>query len=164
MPLKTVNAAQPWARRAGIVGIPPVSGVVHGAAPFILTARLGRIEELLPLPADEGRRLCFRSRRRQKRLEGAGRTAIIGNVEPGRHSERQQKPYPDAETGTPRPGGSQKGKQAGHDRNASFAKKGRIRPVARVQIKRGFLWKSRQQNRAYSRNEVAISRKSPGRV
>ena len=74
----------------------------------------------------------------------------------------------------PRPGGSQKGKQAGHGRNASFAKqvidvsvhvkKGRIRPVARVQIKRGFLWKSRQQNRAYSRNEVAISRKSPGRV
>lgn len=122
MPLKTVNAAQPWARRAGIVGIPPVPGVVHGAAPFILTACLGRIEELLPLPADEGRRLCFRSRRRQKCLEGAGRTAIIGNVEPGRHSERQQKPYPDAETGMPRPGGSQKGKQAGHDRNASFAK------------------------------------------
>lgn len=172
MPLKTVNAAQPWARRAGIVGIPPVPGVVHGAAPFILTACLGRIEELLPLPADEGRRLCFRSRRRQKCLEGAGRTAIIGNVEPGRHSERQQKPYPDAETGMPRPGGSQKGKQAGHDRNASFAKqvidvsvhvkKGRIRPVARVQIKRGFLRKSRQQNRAYSRNEVAISGKSPG--
>lgn len=96
---KTVNATQPWLGRAGIVGIPPVSGVVHGAAPFILTARLGRIEELLPLPADEGRRLCFRSRRRQKLLEGAGRTVIIGNVEPGRHSERQQKPYPDAETG-----------------------------------------------------------------
>lgn len=99
-----------------------MSRVVHGAAPFILTARLGRIEELLPLPADEGRRLCFRSRRRQKRLEGAGRTAIIGNVEPGCHSERQQKPYPDAETRMPRPGGSQEGKQAGHNRNASFAK------------------------------------------
>ena len=27
-----------------------MSGVVHGAAPFILAARLGRIEEQLPTP------------------------------------------------------------------------------------------------------------------
>ena len=104
MPLKTVNAAQPRLGSAGIVGIPPVSWVVHGTAPFILTASLGSIEKLFPFPAGEGRRFCFRSRRRQKLLEGAGITAIIGNVKPGRQSERQEKPYPDAETWMPRPG------------------------------------------------------------
>ena len=165
----TENQAVPPARTAGIIGMPAVAGMIHGAFPAVLDAGVFREDQFPEFPG----RPTVRGREVfEMKAHGFRRGKVIGQVESGGQPQQKENPYPQAEGGME--GISARARKASRQpmtgtlplQSRSLTspltyRKGRSSPVASVQRKRGFRRKSRQQNSAYVRKEVPMSRKSP---